>query len=62
MRYSTEPRFRKYIKSYGFLSIARKFGNKYGKKLMDTATKTEMDAAKTASKRVVQKTAEATEI
>ena len=28
------------------------------KKLMDTATKTEIDAAKTASKRVVQKTAE----
>ena len=27
---------------------------------MDTATKTEIDAAKTASKRVVQKTAEAT--
>ena len=30
------------------------------KKLMGTATKTGMDAAKTASKRVVQKTAEAT--
>ena len=52
MRYSTEPRFRKYVKGYGFLSFARKFGNKYGKNLMD--------AAKTASKRVVQKTAEAT--
>ena len=53
MRYSAEPRFRKYIKGYGFLSFARKRGNKYGKKLMDTATKTGMDAAKTASKRVV---------
>ena len=60
MRYSTEPRFRKYFKGYGFLSFARKFGNKYGKELMDTATKTGIDAAKTASKRVVQKTAEAT--
>ena len=30
------------------------------KKLMDTATKTGIDAAKTDSKRVVQKTAEAT--
>ena len=30
------------------------------KKLMDTTTKTEIDAAKTACKRVVQKTAEAT--
>ena len=56
MRYSTDPRFRKYVKGYGFLSFARNFGNKYGKKLMDTATKT----TKTASKIVVQKTAEAT--
>ena len=61
MRYSTEPKFRKYVKGYGFLSFARKFGDKYGKKLMDTATKTGIDAAKTASKRVVQLTAEATE-
>ena len=61
MRCSTEPRFRKYLKGYGFLPFARKFGDKYGKKLMDVATKTGMDTAKTASKRVVQKTAEATE-
>ena len=60
MRYSTEPRFRKYVKGYGFFSFARKVGNKYGKKLMDTKTKTGIDAAKTASKGVVQKTAEAT--
>ena len=50
MRYSTEPKFRKYVKGYGFLSFARKFRDKYGKKLMDTATKTGIDAAKTASK------------
>ena len=60
MRYSTEPRFRKYVKGYGFLSFAKKVGNKYGKKIMDTGTKTGIDAAKTASKRVLQKTAEAT--
>ena len=60
MRYSTEPKFRKYVKGYGFLSFARKFGDKYGKELMDIATKTGMDAAKTASERVVQKTAEVT--
>ena len=55
MRYSTEAKFRKYVQRYGFLSFARKFGDKYGKKLMDTATKTGIDAAKTASKKVVQK-------
>ena len=60
MRYSIEPRFRKYFKGYGFLSFAKNFVNKYGKKLMDTANKTRMDAAKIASRRVVQKPAEAT--
>ena len=60
MIYSTEPRFRKYIRGCGFLSFVRKLDNKYDKKLMDTAAKPGMDAAKTASKRVVQKTPEAT--
>ena len=60
MRYSTEPRFRKYVEGYGFLSFAGKFGDEFGKKLMDTATKTGINAAKTASKRVVKKTAAAT--
>ena len=60
MRYSTEPKYRKCVKGYGFLSFARKFGDKYGNKLMDTATKTGIDFAKTASERVVRKTTEAT--
>ena len=60
MRYSLEPKYRKYVQGYGFLSFAKKFGDKYGLKLMHTATKTGLDAAKTASKRVVQITAEAT--
>ena len=38
------------------MSSTRKFGDK----LMNTATKTGIDATKTASKRIVQKTAEAT--
>ena len=59
MRYSIEPKFRKYVKGYGFLLFARKLDNIYGKKLIDTATKTGIVAAKTSSKRVVQKTAEA---
>ena len=50
----------KYVKGRGFLSFAKKFGDKYDKKLMDTATKTGIDAAETASKRVVQKSAEVT--
>ena len=61
MRYLHEPKKPpKYVKGYGFLSFARRFSDKYGKKLMDSSTKRGIDAAKTASKRVLQKTAGAT--
>ena len=60
MRYSLEPKYRKNVEGYGFLSFARKFGDNCGKKLMDTVTKTGIDSSKTASKGVVRKTAEAT--
>ena len=60
MRYSTEPKYRKYVKRYRFLSFARNVGDKHGKILMDASANTGIDPAKTASTRVVQKTAEAT--
>ena len=50
MRYQLEPEYRKNVQGYGFLSFARKFRDKYGKKLMDTATKTGLDAAKRLQK------------
>ena len=40
--------------------FAHKFGDTYSKKLMDTVTKAGVDAAKTVSRWVVQKTAEVT--
>ena len=60
MRYSLELKYRKYVPGYGFSSFSRKFGDKYGKKITDSVTKTGLDAANTASKILVQKTAEAT--
>ena len=42
MRYLTEPRYRKYFKGFDFLPFARKLGDKYGKKLMDSAIKKEI--------------------
>ena len=66
MRYSIEPRdMWIYIcEAYGFLSFAKNMdkhlSNKYGQKLLDSAKKPTTDAIKTASKRVIQKTAEAT--
>ena len=60
MRVSIEPKFRKYVTGYVFLSLAKKFSNTYDKASIDTTTKTGIDAAKTASKRVVLKIAKAT--
>ena len=64
MRYSIEPRDRIYVKGYAFLSFAKNMGkslsNRYGKKLLDRAKKSTTDALKTASKRAIQETAEAT--
>ena len=54
MQHSIEPRTRKYVKGYRFLSFAKNFFNKYRKQLMDTG----LDALKTASKKVVHKAAE----
>ena len=71
MRYSMEPRERRHVKGYGFLSFAGNFGthankvdknmsNKYSQKLVDTAKESATNAIKTTSKRAIQKTAEAT--
>ena len=71
MHYSIEPRERRSVKRYGFLSFARNIGthavkaaksmsNKYSQKLVDTDKISATDAIKTPSKRAIQKTAEAT--
>ena len=64
MRYSIEPRDRTYVKRYGFLSFAKNIGknlsNKNSQEIIFTAKKNTTDAIKTASKRAIQKAAEAT--
>ena len=63
MRYSIEPKYRIYVKGYGFLPFAKNMGthlsNKYGQRILDSAKNSTADAIKTASKRAIQKTAEA---
>ena len=56
MRYSIEPRERRYVKGYGCLSFTRNFNDKYGKSLRN-AGKT---FAKTAGKEILKETAKAT--
>ena len=64
MRYSIESINRIYVKEYRFLSFAKNKGknliSEYGQKLLDSAKKSKTDAMKTASKRAIQKEAEAT--
>ena len=56
MRYSIEPRERRYVKGYGFMSFARNFNDKYSKSLMDVSK----TFAKTAGKKILKETAKAT--
>ena len=56
MRYSIEPRERRYVKGYGFLSFARNCNDKYGKSLRN-ASKT---FAETDGKEILKETAKAT--
>ena len=69
--YIVQPRDRVFIKGYGFLSFAKNIKNicksisknlngKYSQKLLDHAKQSATDALKTASKRAIQKTDEAT--
>ena len=60
MRYSIEPRERRYVKGYGFLSFARNFSDRYSKSLMDKGIDVSKKFAKTAGKKILKKTAKAT--
>ena len=70
--FSVQPRNRIFVKGYGFLSFAKNMGKNIGKsigkslisiysqKLLDYAKLSGTDAIKTSSRRVIQKTLEAT--
>ena len=51
MRYSIEPRERRFVKGYGFMSFARNFSDKYSKSLMDKG----IDVSKNLLKLLVKK-------
>ena len=55
MHYSTEPRERRYVKGYGFLSFAKHFSDKYSKSLMDKGIDVSKKFAKTAGKKYLKK-------
>ena len=71
-RYSVQPRDRIFVRVYGFLSFAKNMGknigknisknlsSKYSQKRLDCTEQSARDALKTASKKAIQNTAEAT--
>ena len=63
-RYSIQQRYEIFVKGYGFLSSVKNIGknlsSKYSQEILDHAKQSATDAFKTASKREIQKTAEAT--
>ena len=60
MRYSIEPRERRFVKGYGFMSFARNFSDKYSKSLMDKGIDVSKKYAKTAGKKILKETAKTT--
>ena len=60
MRYSIEPRERRFVKLYGFMSFARNFSDKYSKSLMDKGIDVSKKFAKAASNKILKQTAKAT--
>ena len=60
MRYSIEPRERRFVKGYGFMSFARNVSDKYSKSLMDKGIDVSKKFAKTAGKKILKETAKAT--
>ena len=64
MRYLTEPKNKLYVNWYGFLSFTKSMGNNLSNKCsqtpLESAKRSATVAIKPASKRAIQKTAEAT--
>ena len=58
--YSIEPRTRKSVGGYEFLSFAKQLSDKYLKRLLYSATKTGLDTIKNCFQKVFDEAAEAT--
>ena len=50
MIYRKDNQIRKYVKGYGFMSFAKNFGSKYGKKFLNKGISASTNIKNTASK------------
>ena len=60
-RYSIIPRTGNYVKGYDFVILKEPLSNKNGRKLLNTVTKTELDALKAVPIKIAHKADESIE-
>ena len=53
MHYSIEPRERRFVKGYGFMSFARNFSDKYSKSLINKGIDVSKKLVKIAGKKIL---------
>ena len=59
MRYSLEPRYRKYVQGQGFMSFAKNIGNKYGRKVFDKSIDVGKKMSNKYGKKILDKSMDA---
>ena len=59
MRYSLEPRYRRYVQGQGFMSFAKNIGNKYGRKVFDKSIDVGKKMSNKYGKKILDKSMDA---
>ena len=59
MRYSLEPRYRKYVQGQGFMSFAKNIGNKYGRKIFDKSIDVGKNVSNEYGRKILDKSVDA---
>ena len=59
MRYSLEPRYRRYVQGQGFMSTAKNIGKKYGRKIFDKSINVAKKMSNNYGRKVVDKSIDA---
>ena len=59
MRYSLEPRYRKYVQGQGYMSFAKNIGNKHGRKILDKSTDVGKNMSNKYGRKILDKSIDA---
>ena len=59
MRYSLEPRYRKYVQGQGFMSFAKNIRNKYGKKILNKSIDVGKNMSNKYGRKILDKSVDA---